>query len=144
MKTIITCIFLFISILSKGQTSDIMYVPDQKVLVLTYNNDFNGLGFYMGGYIKTSFPAPYIYTTPISIINRVGISISNKKVSLMGGCFTESFRDNLKLQPDVWFKIYPLRIFLNTTKGPDFTLGLNYMKGFHYGLGLSLPLRGIY
>ncbi len=144
MKTIITIIFLFITIFCKAQTSDFMWVPDQKTIVVTYNNDFNGVGFYMGGYLLTSFPTPYIYTTPASRFNRLGLSISNHRVSIMAGGFVESFRDSISVKPDVWLKIYPLRILTKTNKGLDFTFGVNYMEGFRYGIGLSIPFRGIY
>jgi hypothetical protein len=144
MKTIITSIFLFICILVKGQTSDVMYVPDQKTLVVTYNNNSNGIGFYAGGYLVSTFPAPFIYTTPMSRFNRVGLSVTNNKVALMGGIFAESYYDSVSVKPDIWFKIFPLRIITKTNDGPDLTLGLNYMNGFRYGVGLSIPFRGIY
>ena len=117
-----------------------MYVPNDKSLVVTYNDNYSGLGFYMGGYITTSFPQPYIYTTPQSRLNRVGISLTcNNKVSVMGGVFFENFMDNTEFKPDVWVKVYPLRILLNVERGPDFTLGVNYMNGINYGVGLSIP-----
>lgn len=121
-----------------------MYVPDQKTLVVTYNNDYSGMGFYIGGYLVTSFPTPFIYTTPMSRINRVGLSYGNGKVSLMGGIFAESYYDSVSVKPDIWLKVYPFRILLKTNKGPDLTLGINYMNEFRYGVGLSIPFRGIY
>ena len=144
MKTTLTTLFLFISILVKSQTSDVMYIPDQKTLVVSYNNYHNGLGFYMGGYLISTFPAPYIYTTPMSRVNRIGLSLTNNKIALMGGIFPESYRDSITIQPDVWLKIHPLRILLKTDKGADLSLGINYMKGFRYGIGISIPFRGIY
>lgn len=143
MKTILTTTFLIIFLKSFGQTSDAMWVPDQKTVVVTYNSDINGFGFYMGGYLLTSFPTPYIYTTPASRFNRLGLSVTNHQVSLMAG-FIESFRDSISVKPDIWFKIYPLRILTKTRQGLDFTLGINYMDGFRYGVGLSIPFRGIY
>ena len=85
MKTIFLILILFISISVHSQTTDILYVPSQKSLLLTYTNN-SALGFYIGGYYKTSFPQPYIYTTPVSIINRGGVNITYKnRLSLMGG-----------------------------------------------------------
>ena len=141
MKTTLTLILIFICSLVNGQTSDVMYVPNDKSAVVTYNNNYNGLGFYVGGYITTSFPQPYIYTTPQSRMNRAGISITNHKVSVMGGVFLENYLDEVKFKPDVWVKIYPLRIILDVKAGPDFTLGVNYMNGINYGVGLSIPIR---
>ena len=142
MKTTITTLLLLVSSVIYGQTSDVMYVPNDRSIVATYNNNYNGLGFYVGGYITTSFPQPYMYTTPQSRFNRVGISLSfNNKISVMGGTYLENFIDNSKFQPDVWVKIYPLRILLDVERGPDFTLGVNYMNGINYGIGLSIPFR---
>lgn len=139
MKTILTLFLLFISFVGKSQTSDIIYVPDEKSLVVTYNNNYNGFGYYIGAYVTTTFPQPYIYTTPQSRINRVGISLTNHKFSIMGGVFGETYVDGVNFKPDVWIKAYPLRILTNTKRGPDFTVGINFMKGIRYGFGLSIP-----
>ena len=146
MKTTLLSIFWFFCLSTYGQTSDILYVPDQKSLVLSYNNNHNPIGFYIGGYFRTSFPQPYIYTTPISFINRAGVNlvIFNNSISVMGGGFFESYIDSLSIQPDIWIRFNPLRTFLKTPKGFDFSVGVNYMKGFRYGVGLSIPFRGIY
>jgi len=145
MKTILLSILLFFSVKSFSQTTDILYVPDQKSLLLTYKG-WSPLGFYLGGYFITNFPQPYIYTTPISIINRAGINLNvDNKISVMGGFFIESFQDSLSLEPDIWVKVNPLRTILKTDRGFDFSLGVNYMKReFRYAVGLSIPIRGIY
>ena len=139
MKTILTLFLLFISFVSKSQTSDIMYVPDEKSLVVTYNNNYNGFGYYIGAYVTTTFPQPYIYTTPQSRMNRIGLSLSNHKFSIMGGVFGETYADGVDFKPDVWIKAYPLRILTNTKRGPDFTVGINFMQGIRYGFGISIP-----
>jgi hypothetical protein len=145
MKTIFTLFFLLTSFKSISQINDILYIPSQKSLVVSYNNH-SPLGFYAGGYLLTSFPQPYIYTTPISIINRLGVNIINQKstLSVMGGFFLENFQDSLAIKPDVWIKIYPFRTILNVSKGPDLAIGLNYMNGFRYAIGVSIAIRGIY
>jgi hypothetical protein len=144
MKTTLITILLLITLNSYSQTSDVMWVPDQKTLVATYNSDLSGIGFYMGGYLLTSFPAPYIYTTPVSRFNRVGLSFTNHQVGLMVGGFMQAFQDSISVKPDVWLKIHPIRILTKTKRGLDFTIGVNYMDGFRYGVGLSIPFRGIY
>ena len=144
MKTIITTFLFFICSMLYGQTADVMYVKDQNSLVATYNSNYSPIGYYVGGYFRTSFPQPYIYTTPASFMNRVGISVTNNKVSVMGGAFIESYVDKIELQPDVWIKVYPLRIITNTERGFDFTFGVNYMKGFRFGVGIAIPFDGIY
>lgn len=144
MKTIIISIFLLVASFVHAQTSDFMYVPDEKSLVATYNSSLSGVGFYMGGFILTSFPAPYTYTTPVSRFNRLGLSFSNHQVSFMAGGFVENFRDSISIQPDLWLKVYPLRILTNTKMGFDFVVGVNYMKDLRYGVGLSIPFASIY
>lgn len=144
MKTTITSLLLLFVFNLNAQTADVMYVPNQNSLVATYNNNFSPLGYYVGGYFRTSFPQPYIYTTPASFINRIGVSVTNHKFSIMGGAFIENFVDKIDAQPDIWIKVYPLRILTNTKRGPDFTVGLNYMKGFRLGVGIAIPFGGIY
>lgn len=144
MKTTLSIIFFLVSFFVKGQTSDIMYIPDEKSLVVTYNSNYTGFGIYVGGYITSSFPQPYMYTTPQSRANRFGISVTNHKISVMGGIFAESYVDDIKFKPDVWVKIYPLRILLNNKSIPDFTVGINYNEGIKMGIGLSFPFSGIY
>ena len=139
MKTTLALFLLFISFVGKSQTSDIMYIPKEKSLVVTYNNNYNGFGYYIGAYVTTTFPQPYIYTTPQSRMNRIGLSFSNRKVSVMGGVFGETYVDGVDFKPDVWIKAYPLRILTNTKRGPDFTVGINFMQGIRYGFGLSIP-----
>ena len=144
MKTItISIFFLFMVTTLKSQTSDLMYVPDQKSLVVTYNSNYSPIGFYVGGYYTSHFPQPYIYTTPLSIMNRIGISFSNGQVGLMVGAQVKSYVDSLALGPDVWFKVYPLRLLTKTKRGPDFTIGINCADKVRYAVGLSIPF-GIY
>jgi len=144
MKTTIISIFLlFVGVSVKGQTTDIMYVPTQKSLVATYNSNYTPIGFYVGGYFTSTFPQPFVYTTPLSILNRVGLSFSNGQVGLMTGMFVKSYVDNLSINPDFWLKVHPLRIITKTKTGFDFTVGLNYSEEFRIGVGLSIPF-GIY
>jgi hypothetical protein len=145
MKTIIISLFLILSISVKSQNTDVIWVPDQNTLVASYSN-YSQIGWYLGGYYTTSFPAPFIYTTPASIINRGGLSFTNKKntYSIMGGMFVKSVSvTQIEYIPDVWFKVYPLRTLLKTSRGPDFAVGINYTDELRVGIGLSIPL-GIY
>ena len=139
MKTTLTLLLLFISFIGKSQTSDIMYVPEEKSLVVTYNNNYNGFGYYIGAYVTTTFPQSYIYTTPQSRMNRIGLSLSNRKFSVMGGVFAETYADRIDFKPEVWVKAYPLRILTNLKHIPDATIGVNFMQGIRYGFGISIP-----
>lgn len=143
MKTILTALILSTTFLCVGQSSDLIYVPSQKSLVASYQNH-NRIGFYIGGYIRTTFPYPYIYTTPVSFINRVGVNFGSGKYNFMVGGYVENFRDSLKVKPDLWFKVYPLRIITKTDDGFDLIFAVNYMNEFRYGVGITIPFGGIY
>jgi hypothetical protein len=139
MKKIITLVFLAVTLSVKSQQTDILYIPNQNSLVASYN--FKQVGLYVGGYYTTSFPQPYTYTTPLSIMNRLGLSYVDKSnsFSIMAGTFIENGQIDLELIPDVWVKLYPIRMITRNKKTLDFSLGLNYSKGFRYGVGLSIP-----
>jgi hypothetical protein len=128
MKTILTTILLLLSLTVKAQQCDVLYVPSQKSLVASYN--YKQIGLYCGGYYVTTFPHPYIYTTPLTIINRVGLTYVNF--------------DGPELSPDIWVKIYPIRMITHEKTNMDFAVGINYMDGFRFGIGLSIPYGSIY
>jgi hypothetical protein len=139
MKKIITLVFLVVTLSVKSQQSDILYIPDQNSLVVSYN--YRQVGLYFGGFYTTTLPQPYIYTTPYSIMNRIGLSYvsKNNTFSIMGGAFLEHYVVNVEMSPDVWIKVYPIRLITKNPRTLDFSLGLNYSKGFRYGVGLSIP-----
>ena len=139
MKTLLTTILLLLSVMVKAQQSDILYISSQKSLVVSYN--YKQIGLYTGGYYVTTFPQPYIYTTPLSIVNRVGLTYVNKKntFSIMGGAYLKTYFDHVDMTPDVWVKIYPIRMVSKDKNSLDFAIGVNYMNGFRLGIGLSIP-----
>lgn len=139
MKKIILTISILLSTTLKSQQSDILYIPDQNSLVVSYN--FKQVGLYLGGYYVTTLPQPYTYTTPYSIMNRIGLSYVSKHntFSIMGGAFLSHYIDKVEMDPDVWLKIYPIRLISKNPRTLDFSLGINYSKGFRYGIGLSIP-----
>jgi hypothetical protein len=57
----------------------------------------------------------------------------------MAGTFIENRIINMELIPDVWVKVYPIRLITRDSRSMDFSLGLNYSNGFRYGVGLSIP-----
>jgi hypothetical protein len=139
MKTLLTTILLLLSVMVKAQQSDILYISSQKSLVVSYN--YKQIGLYTGGYYVTTFPQPYIYTTPLSIVNRVGLTYVTKKntFSIMGGAYLKTYFDRVDMTPDVWVKIYPIRMLGKDKNSLDFAIGVNYMNGFRLGIGLSIP-----
>ena len=144
MKSFLTTILLLLSVMAKAQQTDILYLPTQKSLVASYN--YKQIGLYVGGYYVTTYPQPYIYTTPLSIMNRVGLTYVNKNntFSIMGGAYLKTYFDHVDMTPDVWFKIYPIRMLTGDKSSIDFAVGVNYMEGFSLGIGLSIPYGSIY
>lgn len=144
MKSLMTTILLFLSVIVNAQQTDIMYVPNQSSLVTSYN--FRQIGWYVGGTYTTSIIQPFIYTTPRVMVNRGGLTYVNKKntFSLMGGGFIKYNVANAKMIPEVWLKIYPIRMVTKDKTNMDFAFGLNYSDGFRYGIGLSIPFSSIY
>ena len=62
----------------------------------------------------------------------------------MGGGFVKYNIVNVEIIPDIWLKIYPIRMIKKDKSSVDFLLGLNYSDGFGYGIGLSIPFSSIY
>jgi hypothetical protein len=144
MKTLLTTILLLFSLTVKSQQVDALYIPSQKSLVASYN--YKQIGCYIGGYYVTTFPHPYIYTTPLTIVNRAGLTYVNKNntFSIMGGAYIKSYFDEVELTPDIWVKVYPIRMITKDKTSLDFALGVNYMDGFRFGVGVSIPYGSIY
>lgn len=144
MKSFLTTILLILPVMVKAQQTDILYLPTQKSLVASYN--YKQIGLYVGGYYVTTYPQPYIYTTPLSIMNRVGLTYVNKNntFSIMGGAYLKTYFDHVDMTPDVWVKIYPIRMLTGDKSSIDFAVGVNYMEGFSLGIGLSIPYGSIY
>jgi hypothetical protein len=144
MKSFLTTILLLLSVMVKAQQTDILYLPTQKSLVASYN--YKQIGLYVGGYYVTTYPQPYIYTTPLSIMNRIGLTYVNKNntFSIMGGAYLKTYFDHVDMTPDVWVKIYPIRMLTGDKSSIDFAVGVNYMEGFSLGIGLSIPYGSIY
>jgi len=144
MKILLTTILLLLSLTVKAQQVDALYIPSQKSLVASYN--YKQIGCYIGGYYVTTFPHPYIYTTPLTIVNRAGLTYVNKNntFSIMGGAYIKSYFDEVELTPDIWVKVYPIRMITKDKTSLDFALGVNYMDGFRFGVGVSIPYGSIY
>lgn len=138
MKTIFFIIFIIIFQISYSQTSDLLYVPKDRSLLVTYNNN-SGVGFYVGGSFITYFTQQFVYTRPVAIINRLGLNLTykNKTSVLLGASINKNF-DLLDLQPEMWLKINPLRIILKTPKGFDLSFAVGYSRDIKYGLGMSI------
>lgn len=140
MKTIITTIFLSLSLIAKAQKTDLLYVPKQNSLVASYSNNYNHFGIYAGGKVFTSFPQPFIYTTPMATFNRLGLNYSTNEFSFMAGSYFEFYNnyEESEFYPDLWLNFYPLRMITQKDIRYDFSVGVNYCYQFNYGVGLSI------
>jgi hypothetical protein len=47
----------------------------------------------------------------------------------------ENRQIDLELIPDVWVKLYPIRMISRNKKTLDFSVALNNSNGFRYGVG---------
>jgi hypothetical protein len=144
MKSLMVTILLLLSVNVNAQQSDVMYVPNQNALVCSYN--FRQIGLYTGGSYMTTIPHALIYTTPRVVVNRLGLTYVNKKntYSIMGGGFLKNNITTTEIVPDLWLKIFPIRMMTKEKSFMDFAIGLNYSEGFRYGIGLSIPFSSIY
>jgi len=137
MKTTFVILFLFLFHNGKSQSSDLLFVPQQNSIVVTFNPN-NIIGLYGGGFFTTSFPQPYTYTTPFTIINRLGLSVGNNKLAIMGGIYSQNPLYDLQFKPDVWLKINPIRFLTRKNTIFDLSLGMNYSDDIRWGIGLSI------
>jgi len=141
MKTIIASIFLFFNVIVLSQTSDLIILPKENTLVGTLHYPTSMIGIYCGGYFITQYRYPVYYTTPLTFFNRLGITFGTNKISLMGGGFFDLTTSEIKLRPDVWIKINPIRILSGSDTAFDFSLALNYATTLNYGVGISIIYR---
>jgi hypothetical protein len=146
MKTILLTFFFFVCLSSHSQTTDIIYLPKEKSLITSLRYGFTPIGFYAGGYLTKDFPFPFTYTTPLSIINRVGITLtgSQNRWGVMLGTKIENYKSKREFKPDIWINFYPLRTIFNTPNGLDFVFSVNYQTKVTYGVGISATFGGIY
>lgn len=146
MKTTLLVFFFFFYLKSYSQTTEIIYLPREKTAVATLRYGFRPIGVYAGGFITKRFPEPFIYRTPVSFINRVGLTVNGNgnKWGIMMGAKIDSYEDKIEVKPDMWINFYPLRTIFNTPNGFDFVLSLNYQNNLTYGVGISIPFGGIY
>jgi len=146
MKTTILILFTFFCLSSYSQTSDIIWVPSQKSVVATLRPYHSPFGWYMGGFHTLVLPQPYLYRTPLSLFNRVGVNFvpNNQKFSVMVGSFFSEIDDEYEFGNDFWINLYPLRILSNKKSRYDFCLSLNYSQEVRLGVGISIGSQGIY
>jgi hypothetical protein len=139
MKTIIGVLFVLISFSLKSQTTDILFVPKQNSLLATYTSR-SFVGMYVGGFYVTSFPQPYTYTTPLSVLNRVGVVLGNNKISIMGGIYGDYLTLYSNVKPDLWIKINPIRTLIKSDAIFDLSFAINYSQNINYGVGVSISI----
>jgi len=140
MKTIISSLFLLLSFTSKSQTSDVLYDFHSKSLIVSYRG-FNSFGFYLGGKLKSEIHEPFVYTTPMALINKGGLNITYKnRLSIMFGFI----REETTYKSEVFLKLNPIRILFKKNDLPDLSFAMGYSRKLNFCIGISIPFRGIY
>lgn len=140
MKRVGLLLLLILGLSMKGQSSDIIYVPTDNTLVVTYKTEIVGL--YIGGKYMTAYPAPYLYTTPSAFVNRFGADISIfKDVSMLVGAQVPMYTTSwigIQYTPEVWLKSRVVGTILQKKLRYDLSLLLQINKNPHYGVGICI------
>jgi hypothetical protein len=139
MKSIYVLLILLTTTKLMSQTTDILFIPKQNSLLATYTSR-SFVGMYVGGFYVTSFPQPYTYTTPLSILNRVGVVLGNNKISIMGGIYGDYLTLYSNVKPDLWIKINPIRTLIKSDAILDLSFAINYSQNINYGIGVSISI----
>lgn len=143
MKWVGVLLFWILGISSRAQSSDIVYVPGDNTLIVTYKTEFVGL--YIGGKYMTSYPAPYLYTTPSAFVNRFGADISLfKDVSVLVGAQVPMYTTSwigIQYKPEVWVKSRVVGTILQKKLRYDLTIFLQIIEPPYYGIGVCIRNR---
>ena len=115
-----------------------MYIPtDNSVIV---SQIVNKVGFYVGGQYFTSYPYPYAYTTPFTLVNRFGgeVKLLNDTGLMVGGYQKNmgmSYPPN-QIKPEMWIKTRIVNTLSNRTNDFDVVGILRISEEFYYGIGI--------
>ena len=143
MKWVGVLLFWILGISSRAQSSDIVYVPGDNTLIVTYKTEIVGL--YIGGKYMTSYPAPYLYTTPSAFVNRFGADISLfKDVSVLVGAQIPMYTTSwigIQYKPEVWVKSRVVGTILQKKLRYDLTIFLQIIEPPYYGIGVCIRNR---
>lgn len=143
MKWVGVLLFWILGISSRAQSSDIVYVPGDNTLIVTYKTEIVGL--YIGGKYMTSYPAPYLYTTPSAFVNRFGADISLfKDVSVLVGAQVPMYTTSwigIQYKPEVWVKSRVVGTIIQKKLRYDLTTLLQISKTPYYGIGVCIRNR---
>jgi hypothetical protein len=140
MKWVGLLLLWILGINSRAQSSDIIYVPDDNTLIVTYKTEIVGL--YIGGKYITSYPAPYLYTTPSAFVNRFGAGISLfKDVSVLVGAQVPMYTTSwigIQYKPEVWVKSRVVGTIIQKKLRYDLNTLLQISKTPYYGIGVCI------
>lgn len=132
-----------IGLTSEAQSTDIIYVPNDNTLIVSYKTEIVGL--YIGGKYMTAYPAPYLYTTPSAFVNRFGTDISLfKDVSVLVGTKVPMYTTSwigIQYKPEVWLKSHVVGTILQKKMRYDLTTILQISKTPYYGIGVCVRKR---
>lgn len=140
MNRILLFLLVFSTPLLAQRANDITYVPTDNSVIVSQTAGM--VGVYVGGQYFTSYPYPYAYTTPYSLINRFGAQIRLfKDVNLMVGGYAQnmgfSYPPN-QLKPELWVKTGLFNTITQEINTYDLMVSIRVSKEFYYGLGVFI------
>lgn len=138
MKRLLILFSILSTPLLAQKGNDIIYIAtDNSVIV---SQTVNKVGFYVGGQYFTSYPYPYAYTTPYTLLNRFGGEVKLfDDVSLMVGGYQKnmgmSYPPN-QIKPEMWIKTRIANTISNRTNDLDIVSIFRVSEEFYYGIGI--------
>lgn len=146
MKKIILFLLILISVPSYGQYSGLTVIPDESSAICSFENiDDDNFGFYIGGYYKIGATSnPYIYRTPYSYFNRIGINYGILKCGIVLGAGIKvdliSGPDAI-FYPDFMVKLQPIKLLSRNKDIWDISVTCGISDKPYVGFGISIPYR---
>lgn len=131
-------LLLFSTQLFGQRSNDISYIPSDNSLIVSQNA--GNVGVYIGGRYYTSYPYPYTYYSPFSIMNRFGAQLRiTKDINLMFGVHSENFGFSTPpgpLEPELWIKVGLFNTLTQEINPYDLVLSLKVSREINYGVGI--------
>jgi len=146
MKKYLICLFLLICYNTKSQYVDLIFQEqDQSFIVSSEDINETSLGLYFGAFYKIGLTnVPYIYRTPFSYLNRLGLTkgIFNQSLVFNGGIkFIAYETPYIQSFFEYGVKLHPIKLITQNRNIIDFSFSFNKSNSEFYGIGLSIPIR---
>lgn len=143
-------LFFLISNTVFSQYSEISVIPqDRNSLIFSIENISNkNFGIYFGGVCEIGVTSsPYIYRTPYTYFNRIGISYGILKCGVV---FCYGIKSDPQSGPYPIFyqnfilKIHPIKLFSGKKNIWDISLIYDFSDSNYQGFGICIPINNDY